>query len=82
MATLTEKVQGLDFKATGLADRVSETLSQAILEGVLKGGDQLFEVKLQARFGISRSPSGKPSGTLKKRALWSLFRGKGHSSKR
>ena len=31
MATLTEKVQDLDFKPTGLADRVSETLSQAIL---------------------------------------------------
>ena len=31
MTTLTEKVQGLDFKATGLADRVSEILSQAIM---------------------------------------------------
>ena len=69
MATLTEKVQGLDFKATGLADRVSETLSQAILEGVLKGGDQLFEVKLQARFGISRSPLREAFRDLEKKGL-------------
>jgi len=69
MATLTEKVQGLDFKATGLADGVSETLSQAILEGVLKGGDQLFEVKLQARFGISRSPLREAFRDLEKKGL-------------
>ena len=69
MATLTEKVQGLDFKATGLADRVSETLSQAILEGVLKGGDQLLEAKLQARFGISRSPLREAFRDLEKKGL-------------
>jgi len=69
MATLTEKVQNLDFKATGLADRVSETLSQAILEGVLKGGDQLLEVKLQARFGISRSPLREAFRDLEKKGL-------------
>jgi DNA-binding GntR family transcriptional regulator len=69
MATLTEKVQGLDFKATGLVDRVSETLSQAILEGVLKGGDQLVEVNLQGQFGISRSPLREAFRDLEKKGL-------------
>ena len=69
MATLTKKFQGLDFKATGLADGVSETLSQAILEGVLKGGDQLFEVELQAQFNISRSPLREAFRDLEKKGL-------------
>lgn len=69
MATLTEKVKGLDFKPAGLADKVSETLSQAILEGVLKGGDQLFEVKLQARFDVSRSPLREAFRDLEKKGL-------------
>jgi DNA-binding GntR family transcriptional regulator len=65
--TLAEKVKGLNFKATGLEESISEILSRTILQGFLKGGDQLVEVNLQERFGISRSLSGKLSGTLRKR---------------
>jgi len=66
---LTEKVKGLEFKVQGLAEKVSETLSQAILEGILKGGDRLVEVNLQERFGISRSPLREAFRDLEKKGL-------------
>jgi DNA-binding GntR family transcriptional regulator len=53
---LTGKIKDLDFRPHVLGQQVSRILTEAILEGVLKGGDQLIEVELQKQFGISRSP--------------------------
>lgn len=66
---MTDNIQLLDFRHTGLVERVSATLSQAILEGVFKGGDQLYEVKLKQQFGISRSPLREAFRDLEKKGL-------------
>ena len=47
-------------------EKLSETLTEAILEGIFKEGDQLIEVDLQKQFGISRLHSGIVSGIEKK----------------
>lgn len=62
-------MRGLDFKPAGLAEKASETLRQAILEGLLKGGEQLLEVQLQRQFGISRSPLREAFRDLEKKGL-------------
>jgi DNA-binding GntR family transcriptional regulator len=79
---LSEEVKGLNFRATGLAEIISKTLSRAILQGVFNGGDHLVEVNLQDRFGISRSPLWQAFRNLENRGYLSLFRGKEPLSKR
>lgn len=66
---MTERLRSLDFKPSGLAEKASETLCQAILEGVLKGGEQLLEVQLQRQLGISRSPLREAFRDLEKKGL-------------
>jgi DNA-binding GntR family transcriptional regulator len=53
---LTEKIKELKFRPTVLAEQVSHILKDAILDGTLKGGDQLVEAELQRQFGVSKSP--------------------------
>ena len=77
MQETTDKLNLLDFKHTGLVDRVSATLSKAILEGVFKEGDQLVEVKLQHQFGISRSPLREAFRDLEKKGLVIIIPRKG-----
>lgn len=64
-----EKMKRFDFKMEVLSDRISETLSQAILEGMFKGGEQLLEMKLQEQFGVSRSPLREAFRNLEKKGL-------------
>jgi DNA-binding GntR family transcriptional regulator len=48
---------------------VAHILTEAILEGGLKGGAQLVEAELQKQFGISRSPLREAFRTLEKKGL-------------
>ena len=74
---LTGKIKDLDFRPHVLGQQVSRILSEAILEGVLKGGDQLIEVELQKQFGISRSPLREAFRELEKKGLVVIIPRKG-----
>ena len=50
---------------------------EAILEGVLRGGDQLVEVELQKQFGVSRSPLREAFRDLEKKGLVVIIPRKG-----
>nr|HID58003.1 GntR family transcriptional regulator [Desulfobacterales bacterium] len=82
MSELTKKMGRLNFKHTVLVDQVSDTIAQAILEGILKGGDQLVEAKLQEQFGISRSPLREAFRDLEKKGLVVIVPRKGTFVKR
>lgn len=69
MISFSERVKSLDFKPTVLVEKLSETLTEAIVEGVFKGGDKLIEADLQAQFGISRSPIRETFRVLEKKGL-------------
>ena len=56
MRTLTSKLKAIDFRPTGLVEKLSEAMTEAILEGIFKEGDQLTELDLQKQFNISRTP--------------------------
>lgn len=64
-----KKERNLGFKPVSLGVQVAEILSQAILEGDFKGGDQLVETDLQAHFGMSRSPLREAFRELEKKGL-------------
>ena len=74
---LTGKIKDLDFRPHVLGTQVSRILTEAILEGVLKGGDQLIEVELQKQFGISRSPLREAFRDLEKKGLVVIIPRKG-----
>ncbi|HSO62946.1 MAG TPA: GntR family transcriptional regulator [Desulfobacterales bacterium] len=67
----------LTFKPVGLGAQVAEILTQAILEGRFKGGDQLVENDLQTHFGVSRSPLREALRELEKKGLVVLVPRKG-----
>jgi citrate lyase subunit beta/citryl-CoA lyase len=52
-----------------LVESITEALTDAILTGVLKGGDKLLEVELQKKFGTSRSPLREAFLELEKKGL-------------
>ena len=56
MDNLRVKIKEHDFQPAVLGEKVSQILTDAILEGILKQGEQLLEVELQKQFRISRSP--------------------------
>jgi DNA-binding GntR family transcriptional regulator len=66
---LTGKIKDLNFQPHVLGEQVSRILTEAILEGDLKGGDQLVEAELQKQFGISRSPLREAFRDLEKKGL-------------
>ncbi len=66
---LTGKIKNLNFQPHVLAEQVSRILTEAILEGILMGGDQLVEAELQKQFGISRSPLREAFRDLEKKGL-------------
>lgn len=66
---LTKKIKRREFKPDVLGDQVSRILSEAILEGLLKGGDKLVEAQLQKQFNISRSPLREAFRSLEKKGL-------------
>ncbi len=74
---LTGKIKDLEFRPHVLGEQVSRILTEAILEGVLKGGDQLIEAELQNQFGISRSPLREAFRDLEKQGLVVIIPRKG-----
>jgi DNA-binding GntR family transcriptional regulator len=78
----TDQIERIDLKPNILAEQVSRILSDAILEGVLKGGDKLIEAELQKKFGISRSPLREAFRDLEKKGLVVIIPRKGTLVKR
>ena len=69
MDDLRGKIKEHDFQPAVLGEKVSQILTDAILEGILKQGDQLVEAELQEQFGISRSPLREAFRNLEKIGL-------------
>ena len=69
MDNLKGKIKEHDFQSAVLGAQVSQILTDAILKGILKQGDQLVEAELQKQFGISRSPLREAFRDLEKRGL-------------
>ncbi len=70
-------LEHINFRPSVLVEQVAEALTRAILEGVLKGGDQLVEQRLQEQFGISRSPLREAFRVLEKKGLVVIIPRKG-----
>lgn len=68
---MPKKLQGLDnqIEPLGLAAQISKVLSDAIINGVYKGGEQLVETELQDKFNVSRSPLREAFRELEKKRL-------------
>lgn len=79
---LDKKIKEHDFRPDVLAQKVSKILTEAILEGALKGGDKLVEAELQKQFGISRSPLREAFRDLEKKGLVTIAPRKGTFVKR
>ena len=79
---LTDKINPSDFNPHVLGDQIAQILTEAILEGNLKGGDRLVEVELQKHFGISRSPLREAFRDLEKKGLVTIIPRKGTFVKR
>jgi DNA-binding GntR family transcriptional regulator len=76
------KNRRLEIKPASLAYQVADILTQAILEGDYKGGDQLVEMELQAHLDISRSPLREAFRELEKKGLVEIVPRKGTFVKR
>lgn len=74
---LTDKIQEMGFKPDALGEQVSRILVSAILDDVLKGGQQLVETDLQKQFGVSRSPLREAFRNLEKKGLVLIIPRKG-----
>lgn len=69
MTGLSDRIKENFFRPTVLVERVSRILTEAIVEGALKGDDQLIEADLKEQFGISRSPLREAFRVLEKKGL-------------
>ena len=69
MNTRKKRINNLDFIPRGIAEGISLSLVNAILNGTLQGGEQLTEVELQEEFGVSRSPVREALRDLEKKGL-------------
>lgn len=74
---LKKELEQYGFRPEVLAEQISRILTDAILEGVLKGGDKLVESELQKQFGISRSPLREAFRYLEKKGLVTITPRKG-----
>ena len=77
MSDLSNKIRENFVKPAVLVENVSRILSEAILEGALKEGDQLIEADLKGQFGISRSPLREAFRVLEKKGLVEIVPRKG-----
>jgi DNA-binding GntR family transcriptional regulator len=73
----TGEKQKIEFRPALLVEQVANILMNAILDDVLKGGEQLIETKLQKQFGISRSPLREAFRELEKRGFVKIVPRKG-----
>ncbi len=78
----TDQIGQFDLKSSVLGEQVSRILTEAILEGLLKGGDKLVEAELQKKFNISRSPLREAFRDLEKKGLVQIIPRKGTYVKR
>jgi DNA-binding GntR family transcriptional regulator len=69
MVKKIRRIERLNFEGAGLTQQISQTLIQAILNRTLRGGDQLVEIELQKRLGVSRSPLREAFRDLEKKGL-------------
>jgi DNA-binding GntR family transcriptional regulator len=76
-SAFSDRIKRIDFEPTVLVERISQILTDAILEGTLRGGDQLIETDLKEQFGISRSPLREAFRILEKMALVEIVPRKG-----
>jgi len=79
---LTDKIKQSDFKPNVLGYQVAHILTEAILDGSLKGGDRIVEAEMQKHFGISRSPLREAFRDLEKKGLVTIIPRKGTFVKR
>jgi DNA-binding GntR family transcriptional regulator len=77
MEKLRSKLRQIEFKPTGLVEKLAEILTDAILEGVFQEGDQLTEIDLQKQFNISRTPIRESFRVLEKKGLVEVVPRKG-----
>ena len=70
---LGKKIIEMEFQADLLSSQVSKILREAILEGVLEGGQKLVEMEIQEMFGISRSPLREAIRDLEKDGLVTII---------
>ena len=82
MKNLTSKLKAIDFRPAGLVEKLSEAMTEAILEGIFKEGDQLTELDLQKQFNISRTPIRESFRVLEKKGLVEVIPRKGTFVKR
>lgn len=54
-----------------LRDVVVDNIRQAIVSGQFPAGMRLMELQLAEEMGVSRTPSGKPSGKWSWKGWWS-----------
>ena len=78
----TDQIGQFDLKSNVLGEQVSRILTEAILEGALKGGDKLVEAELQKKFNVSRSPLREAFRDLEKKGLVQIVPRKGTYVKR
>ena len=69
MQGFSERVKQLEFRPAVLVENISEILTDAIVKGIFKGGDQLVETELRQQFGVSRSPIRESFRILEKKGL-------------
>ena len=69
MSEFADKIKGMQIQPSLLVEQVTKALTDAILQGVFKGGDRLVESDLQKQFGISRSPIRETFRILEKHGL-------------
>ena len=71
------RIQTLNIKPLPLVEQVTRILTEAILAGELRGGDQLVEAELQKHFGVSRSPLRESFRELEKNGFVEIIPRKG-----
>ncbi len=79
---LASKLKAIEFRPAGLVEKLSEAMTEAILEGIFKEGDQLTELDLQKQFNISRTPIRESFRVLEKKGLVEIIPRKGAFVKR
>ena len=72
----------MTIEPLGLSAQISRVLSDAIINGVYKGGEQLVETDLQKKFKVSRSPLREAFRELEKKRLVTIQPRKGVFVKR
>ena len=71
------EIKKIKFRPINLLEQVTSAISDAILDGVFKGGERLVETELQRQFQVSRSPIRESFINLEKKGLIEIIPRKG-----